>query len=174
MDWLRWIVLFILAPIVGMIILIGIGGMLLPEKHRASRSVTLRAHRHVVWQAIRNYEASSQWRRGLDRVERIVDADGDPTWVEVDKNGDRIAYVTTDEQEGHRLVRSIASKNLPFGGAWTLELTDATDGCALTVTENGEVYNPFFRFISRFVIGHHATIDNYLSDLRTHVESSSL
>ena len=33
------------------------------------------------------------------------------------------------------------------------------------ITENGEVYNPLFRFMSRFVFGHTATIDKYLEDL---------
>ena len=172
MGWLLWFLKFIIAPLSGLIIVAGIGGMLLPEKHRASRTVTLRADRDAVWRAIRNYESASQWRRSLQRVERTITADG-PIWVEIDRNGDRIAYETTEEKEGHRLVRTIASKDLPFGGRWTLELADAAAGCALTITEDGEVYNPFFRVISRFVIGHHATIDNYISELRAHVESKA-
>lgn len=30
------------------------------------------------------------------------------------------------------------------------------------ITEDGEVYNPFFRFMSRFVLGQTATLDAYL------------
>ena len=170
MDWLRWAAIFILIPLVGIIAVIGIGGTFLPERHRASRTVTLRAARNVVWEAIRNFEASPRWRQGLDRVERSVNAEGRIVWTEVEKNGDRIAYETKEETEGQRLVRAIASPELPFGGSWTLELSDATNGCALTLTEDGEVYNPFFRFISRFIIGHHATMDRYISELRAHVE----
>jgi hypothetical protein len=33
------------------------------------------------------------------------------------------------------------------------------------ITENGEVYNPLFRFVSRYVIGHNRTIDAYLRAL---------
>ena len=33
----------------------------------------------------------------------------------------------------------------------------------MTITERGEVYNPIFRFVSRFVLGHEKTINTYLS-----------
>lgn len=43
------------------------------------------------------------------------------------------------------------------------------EGCRgateLTVIEDGEVYNPLFRFVSRLIIGHTATIDVYLAAL---------
>ena len=32
-------------------------------------------------------------------------------------------------------------------------------------SEDGDVYNPIFRFVSRFVIGQHRTIDSYLQGL---------
>jgi hypothetical protein len=35
----------------------------------------------------------------------------------------------------------------------------------LTITENGEVYNPLFRFVSRFIIGQTATMDGYIKAL---------
>ena len=37
------------------------------------------------------------------------------------------------------------------------------NGTTLTITEDGEVYNPIFRFMSRFVFGHEATMATYLS-----------
>jgi hypothetical protein len=37
----------------------------------------------------------------------------------------------------------------------------------LRITEQGEVYNPVFRFVSRFVIGQNRTIETYLRDLGT-------
>lgn len=36
----------------------------------------------------------------------------------------------------------------------------------LTITENGEVHNPLFRFVSRFIMGYAATIDACLKALR--------
>ena len=35
----------------------------------------------------------------------------------------------------------------------------------MTISERGEVYNPLYRFVSRFFIGHTRTIDAYLAEL---------
>jgi hypothetical protein len=43
-----------------------------------------------------------------------------------------------------------------------LAIAPSTTGSTLTVTERGEVYNPVFRFVSRFVMGHTATINSFL------------
>jgi hypothetical protein len=63
------------------------------------------------------------------------------------------------------MVTRIADKTLTFGGAWTYELSPQGGGTRLVITEHGEVYNPLFRFMSRFVFGHTATLDRYLADL---------
>ena len=35
----------------------------------------------------------------------------------------------------------------------------------VTITEHGQVFNPVFRVMSRFVFGHTATIEAYLTNL---------
>jgi len=59
----------------------------------------------------------------------------------------------------------IAERNLPYSGTWTFELQPAAQGTELNITEDGEVSNPLFRFVSRFIMGHTATIDAYLRAL---------
>jgi hypothetical protein len=62
-------------------------------------------------------------------------------------------------------VTHITDKALPFGGSWDYRLEPAGNDTRVTITENGEVYNPVFRFVSRFLMGHTATIDKYLTAL---------
>ncbi len=69
-----------------------------------------------------------------------------------------------------KLVTRIADKDLPFGGTWTYEIAPDNRGTTLTITEHSEVYNPVFRFISRFVIGHTEQIDKYFDSLATRLE----
>jgi hypothetical protein len=66
-----------------------------------------------------------------------------------------------------RVVGDAAEHKLPFAGTWTYEITPTADGSACTcrITEDGEVSNPIFRFVSRFFIGHTRTIDTYLTAL---------
>ncbi len=47
----------------------------------------------------------------------------------------------------------------------------APQGSTLTITEDGEVYNPIFRFMSRFVFGHEATMAAYLSAAEKRLKS---
>jgi hypothetical protein len=46
------------------------------------------------------------------------------------------------------------------------------DGSLLTITEHGEIYNPLFRSISRYLLGYTATIDNYLQALHAKLGAS--
>ena len=70
------------------------------------------------------------------------------------------------------MVTRIADPHLPFGGTWTYEIAPTATGSSLTITENGEIYNPVFRFIARYIQGYTATIDNYLKALRAKLQAS--
>lgn len=67
----------------------------------------------------------------------------------------------TERVPPQRLVTRI-KPGQPFGGSWTITV----NGDEVSITENGEVYNPIFRFMSRFVFGHTATMDATLKKLR--------
>ncbi len=48
-------------------------------------------------------------------------------------------------------------------------------GSTVTVTEDGWVANPIFRFVSRLIIGHHATMDALLTQVaKTFNEDAAL
>jgi hypothetical protein len=63
-------------------------------------------------------------------------------------------------------VTRIADPSLPFGGTWTYDLKPQGSGTELTITEDGEVYNPIFRFMSKFVFSQTATIEAYQASLK--------
>ena len=84
--------------------------------------------------------------------------------------GKQVAYEQVEADPPRKLVTRISDKSLPFGGTWTYDLKQAGAGTELTITENGEVYNPLFRFVSKYIMGHTATIDQYLAALRKKLE----
>ncbi len=101
----------------------------------------------------------------MKSVDVLPSANGAKSFREQGSDG-AIVYVVDAAQPPRRLVTRIADAKLLFGGTWTYELTPAAEGTTLRITEDGEVYNPVFRFMSKFVFGHQATIDAYLADLR--------
>lgn len=161
MSWYVTVGLFLVCLVA---VVAGVGSVL-PRGHVASRSIRLPASRAAVWQVITDHANAASWRTGLTAVARGPDDDGKAVWREIDRRGDALALATLEEVPPGRLVRRIADPALPFGGTWTYDLTDEGQGCRVTITEHGEVRHVIYRFVSRFVLGHTATIDVYLRDL---------
>jgi hypothetical protein len=90
--------------------------------------------------------------------------------VQEESGSDTLPLRVEEFEPPLRLRMRIDDRSLPFGGTWTYTLRPVEGGTELTLVEDGEVYNPVFRFMSRFVFGHHATIDRYLADLRKRLE----
>jgi len=66
-----------------------------------------------------------------------------------------------DQDPPRRIVTKVKDTEKMFGGTWTIAVAPA----GITITENGWVANPIFRFVSRYVMGHHATIDGVLKQV---------
>ncbi|HSB11125.1 MAG TPA: SRPBCC family protein [Blastocatellia bacterium] len=160
---MKWI-LIAAGVIAALIALIAIIGSLMPKGHTASRTTLINKPPEVVWQAITDCAAFPQWRDDVKSVEVLPDRDGHTVWREHGKNG-KITLEAIETSPPSRLVLRIADPDLPFGGTWTYEVQPAQGGSRITITENGEVYNPIFRFVGRVFISQSATIETYLKAL---------
>jgi hypothetical protein len=158
---MKWL-LFISLAIAGLLILIIVIGALLPQKHQISRTISLRHPAASVWSLI---SGPPTWRPDVTNFQELPFHDGHRMWRETDKHNQTITYEVIESTPPHHLTTKIADPKLPFGGTWTYEIAPAGDSCTLTITENGEVYNPLFRFVSRFIIGQTATMDAYIKAL---------
>ena len=159
----------IIAGIAAAVIIVPIAivlalGSRLPVAHRARASATYGRPVPEVWNVLTAFEEHPAWRRDLKAVERVADPAGEKV-REISTKGEAMTFETTEHPSEHRLVRRIADKGLPFGGSWTFEITPQDGGSHVTITEDGEVYNLVFRFVSKYIIGHHATIKAFLEDL---------
>jgi len=155
------ILFIVLGVIVFAIVAVVVVGALLPKSHMASRTAIIRATPEQVFALI---SGPQDWRADLKEY-KFFDESGRHMQRETDKHGQTITYEIVQSQPPTLRKNTIADKNLPFGGSWTWNIKPQSDGCAVTITEDGEVYNPVFRFVSRFIMGHTRTIDNYLAML---------
>ena len=141
-------------------------GYALPQNHAATREARLSAPPATVFGIISDVPRHPDWRADVSRVDMLRT---DPlTWRE-HSNGDVITFAVEESRPPALLRVRITDPDLPFGGSWTYELAADGTGTRLRITENGEVYNPLFRFMSRFVFGHTATIDRFITELRARV-----
>ena len=160
---MRWILISV-AVLAAVIVTVVAIGMLLPKEHTARSHATLNATPDAVWRALTDVEAFPSWRGDVSRIELLPPANGHKAWREVGKNG-TITFEEVAAEPPRRLVSRIADPQLPFGGSWTYDVARDGSGTRLTITENGVVYNPLFRFMSRYVFGHHATQEAFLRAL---------
>jgi uncharacterized protein YndB with AHSA1/START domain len=140
-------------------------GSRLPVAHVATRSVTLPVPPDTVFATITDFASAPAWRKDVQRVDLVADgAAGRPRFTEVSRTGSMTMEVILVEPPA-RLVTQIVGEGLPFGGAWAYRIAPEGTGSRVTITEHGEVYNPVFRFVSRYVMGHASTIEAYLTAL---------
>jgi len=163
------IVLYVVIGILALVLVMTLAGLALPRAHRAARTARFPTPPDEVWRAIRDHEGHTRWRRGLAKVERIDDT----TWREHSRHG--VITFALDEDtpptatSQGRLVARIADDNLPFGGRWIHVVAPDRGATRVTITEDGFVSNPLFRFLSHFVFGHATTLEHYLTDLSRHL-----
>jgi uncharacterized protein YndB with AHSA1/START domain len=179
------VVIGVLALLVAVVAVIG---LMLPQNHVAARMVRVRQTPEQVFAIISDVERVPTWRADVTRVELLPSENGHMMFRE--HGSDAVTYRVEASEPPRRRVVRIADTNLPYGGTWTYDVTpaapaapaggtgagaggsagagagaDAAPITQITITERGEVYNPIFRFMSRFVFSHHATIDAYLTAL---------
>jgi uncharacterized protein YndB with AHSA1/START domain len=157
-------ILMTAAVLLGAVGLITAIGFWLPEAHVASVERHLTVAPERLWAILTDIDGFPAWRQDVTRVERWQDAHGLQGWTEHTSNGPMRLVVDRADPPNTLVVR-IADPDLPFGGTWTYEIAGQADGSTIRITERGEVYNPIFRFASRFVFGHDRTIRAYLDAL---------
>lgn len=132
---MKWILLGI-AAIGAVVALVAVIGATLPRNHRASRSLAVRRSPEEIWPVIMQATASS---------------------------GVPVDVIQSDPPR--RQVTRVKDTEKMFGGTWTITVTPTPTGGTVTITEDGWVGNPIFRFVSRYVMGHHATMDGMLKEV---------
>jgi len=157
------IVIVIVGVVIAAAAVAALIGSRLPKNHTASRSILLHRSPKEVYDVVRDFGSAPSWRTGVKSVEVKAQPDGKVQFREV--GSDTIEYAVDEDVPGQKLVTRILNTDLGYGGKWTYEFVPEGGGTRVKITEDGEVSNVLFRFMSRYVFGHTATIDTYLTSL---------
>ena len=160
MKWMLWT----LAGLVAIVGVAALVGWLLPVKHEASASARIDRPREAIYAAICDVAAYPNWFKGVSRVEMLDAPAGVVRFREHMSTGPVVMEIV-DATPPSRFVTRIADPTQPFGGTWTFELAPDGGGTRVTITERGEIYNPIFRFMARFIFGYTKTMESCLKGL---------
>jgi hypothetical protein len=133
-----WIALYIVAGLVGLVVLLNLVGLALPRNHLAARRAQFSQPPDRVWDAM------------IELSDQVAARDKLPIDVE------------RAERPRTRITRIIDDK-LPFGGRWYYELEPHDAGTRLTITEAGFVKLPMFRIFT--TLAPNATKTKFLREL---------
>lgn len=169
---MRWVIMAVVA-LVAIIIAIFAAGAVLPQKHVASSTIRISTGPQTIWDTIIDHSKDPQWRPELKSVEKLADHNGHSVWQENYKDGMKLRVEDTSVESPKKLVREVRETGNIFSGRWEIEVTQlGTTYSEVRITEYGEVANPFFRFMSRFVFGHTKSMEQYLTSLRNKLDGS--
>jgi carbon monoxide dehydrogenase subunit G len=159
----------ILLVVVVVVILAVLAGFAVSKTHQASRTIVLSAGPDVVFAAIADFGRHAEWRKGVKKIDLSGPVAVGTTVTEDGSNGP-MSYRIEVLSPPTKLVTRITGSS-QFGGTWTYDLKPSGAGTELTLTEDGEIYNPIFRLVARFIMGYHSTIDGYLASLKARLGS---
>ncbi len=159
---MKWVILIVGSLVFAAVVMAAVGAML-PVKHQASRKARFRKPAEAIYAVI---AGSPDWRPDVKASGALPGANGRKRWWEQDSHGKKITFELVEDSRPVRRVTRIADEKLPYGGTWTIEVAPvAPDESEVRVTEDGEVYNVIFRFMSRFIFGYYGSVDAYLKNL---------
>ena len=167
MKTLIYIVVAVVVVVVLLVGLMALIGSRLPKNHVASRSIFLRKSPQDIYAVIRDFASMPKWRAEVKQVD-VEGSPGGPVYFrEVAKHG-TVNYELIEDVPAQRMVTRIRDTDLGYAGQWTYTLAAENGGTRVMITEDGEVSNVLFRFMSRYVFGQTSTIDSYLTSLANH------
>jgi hypothetical protein len=152
------IALSVVGVVVLLVVTVVVIGALLPKRHVVTRTALFKASPEKLFALI---AGNQDWRPDVKACELITDG-GKQFQRETSTHGEMILYELEGSRPPLAIQRRIATENLPYGGSWRFVLDPENGATRVRITEDGEVYNPLFRFVSRFVMGQTATLDAYL------------
>ena len=172
---MKLLIVIVAGVVVVLVLLVGIValvGSTLPKEHVASRSIFLHRPPSEVYAVVRDFGSAPKWRTDVKQVEVETQPNGSIYFRETGSN-DTVNYELVEDVPAQRMATKIRDTDLGYSGQWTYTFTAENGGTRLTIREDGVVSNVFFRFMSRYVFGHTATIDSYLAALAKHFGEES-
>ena len=166
------IVIGLLALLAALVAAMYLLGRRLPREHSASKSVRVSATPAAIFGALVDVDAFPRWRPEVRSVEKLGEIAGKRRYRETSGHG-ALTFEVAEEAPGARLVTVIVDEGQPFGGRWTFDLRPAEGLTQVTITEDGFVDPPIFRFLTHHVFGQTATMETYLKNLVRRFETTS-
>lgn len=139
-------------------------GQRLPVEHRAVASGRVEAAQDAVWRLVANPATHVAWRTGVIKIS--AQPGEEHCWIEAHRSMDLTLCPLESVPERLKIVH-VGGKDTRFGGTWTFALTPlSTEATEVTVTEDGFVRPPLWRFAGHYLMGEQTNVKQFVQDLQ--------
>jgi uncharacterized protein YndB with AHSA1/START domain len=163
----------VLAVVVGLPIVAGGVGLLLPRDHVAAMTIDLAAPPDRVWSLVSGFAEAATWRTDVTAVRLDAPAAGGALRFTESSSQGEVTFEVVSQDAPRRQVVRIVDDDQPFGGTWTWTLEPAGAGTRLTIVEAGFIKSPIFRTLGALLFSPTATLDAYLRALAARLGESA-
>lgn len=157
--------LVILVPLVLIAAAPFVLGALAPASFEIRVARHIDAERPAVFALLANLDEWVLWRRGFEDVEILEPHSGELVRYRLTTEHETLTYAVVDFEENRLITTCVAEKDVSFDGCWRLEFDDSDGGTLITLNEKGRINSLWYRFMSRYVIGHHKYIEGFFDDI---------
>jgi hypothetical protein len=164
---MKLLIYIVVGIVAGLVLIAGVAALIgsrLPKTHVVSRSLFVRQPPQNVYAVVRDFGSASTWRSDVKQIE-VEEQPGGPVYFREAGTHGTVNYELVEDVPSERMVTRIRDTDLGYAGQWTYTFAAENGGTRITIQEDGEVSNVFFRFMSRYIFGHTATLDAYLKSL---------
>lgn len=160
---MKWSMIAILV-VLGVLLAITVIGAFLPREHRSVRRAEFHQDQEAIWNTLADFTLLPAWMPGVGRTARVERSGGNPAWTLTTDDGEMTIEIV-EQDRPQRLVTRIVDSGGPFGGTWTYDITPVEGATRVTITEDGWISNPMYRFLARYVFRTTRSLDAALRGL---------
>jgi uncharacterized protein YndB with AHSA1/START domain len=147
-----------------------LAGAALPAEHRTTARESYDRAPEAVWRVLTDLEGMPSWRSDLDRIERLPEADGRMTWLEIGSGKGQVMELTESDPPW-RLVIHRREDGRPGLPERIVQLRATIHGTLVTVIERDQVGNPLARVLVRLGAGE-SPAERLLADLHDRLSAN--
>lgn len=152
-----------------------VAGAFLPAKIEVTRTISINRPPQSVWWVLTDYSNLTLWHPQYRSVRMVSSPGENPIrWLAIYTDGRTANVVVTESNYPTRYAEQISDRNLPFTGAWKLDLEGRDLTTRVTVHSKVELHRPLDRLFVHLFVRPGEEVDRILLGLKRRVESVTI
>lgn len=157
--------------IIMLVVILGIyaGGYFLPPAYVAKTRSVINRRPDQLFDMLIDFPKWPRWNKEASNAARMPDHNGHQVWLLGEQILEIVQIVPLVNGVGQIFTRLHDAKS-PVQGTWTWLIEPEGGGATLTIIEEATIKSPVWRFLAKYLFGHHHTGKSLLFQIGNSIE----